>query len=116
MKALATRAPDMLLSSSALMPAVRSLDPLRRGHHALALQHHEQHAHRHEEDQNECERPADRQHHDEGADDGDDGDEEVLRAVVREFGDFEQVGGNARHELSCAVPVRRSGTRASAGA
>ena len=52
-----------------------------------------------------CQLPADLCHDDEGADDRTDGGDNILRAVMGQLRQLEQIGGEAAHQLAGAVAV-----------
>jgi hypothetical protein len=61
----------------------------------------------HRQDQRDDQRqpPLDGEHDPQGAHDGDGGDEQILRPVVSQLRDVEEVGGEAAHELAGAVLI-----------
>ena len=73
--------------------------------HAPAAAHDDNEEDRHHDAHDQRQPPFDREHDDERAHDRDHRDEQILGAVVGKFGDLEQVGGQAAHELAGAVVV-----------
>ena len=59
--------------------------------------------------------PVDREHQHEGADEGHDGDEQVLRAVMGDLADLLQILGHAGDEMAGLLVVEEAEARASAG-
>ena len=79
---------------------------LHRGlHHPPALEDGEEDEQGHHGKDDEGQLPLDGEHQAESAAQGDHRDEQVLRAVVGQLGDLEQVGGGPAHQLSGAVFV-----------
>ncbi len=78
--------------------------PGRLVHGLAALPHHGE---KHRQDQRDHQRqlPLDGEHDGKGAHNGHAGDEDVLRAVVSQLRDVEEVCGQAAHELTGAVAV-----------
>ena len=66
-------------------------------------QHHQKHRNDGHDDNGHA--PLDAEHHRQRAHDGDDGDGQILRPVVGQLRQLEQVGGQAAHQLSRAVAV-----------
>ena len=81
-------------------------------HGPAAAQHHQQ---KHGDNQRHHQRktPLDGKHHCQCADDGDSGDEQILRPVVGQLRQLEQVAGQAAHQLAGTVLV--DGTMVFAG-
>ena len=74
---------------------------LAGGQIELFAQVHDERQHEgHRRHEHERKAPVDKRHHNEGADESDRRNEEILRAVVREFNDVKQIRGAARHELA----------------
>ena len=80
---------------------------LAEGHgHGGPLFDDEQHQERQHRKGDECQRDVDGAQNDEGADHGDDRDEQILRAVVGKLGDVHQVVDDARHDDAGLVLVK----------
>ena len=76
--------------------------PGRLGHLAAAVHNHQQ-EHGDDAAHHQGQPPLDGEHHRQSADDGDQGDEQVLRPVVGQLRQLEQVRGQAAHQLAGAV-------------
>ena len=74
-------------------------------HHPLAAQGGEQDEQGDYRKYDQGQLPPDGEHDAEGPQDGDGGDEQILRAVVGQLGDLKQVAGDPAHELAGAVFV-----------
>ena len=74
-------------------------------HHPFALPHREEDEERHHGKDDESQLPTNGKHDAEGPRQGDDGDEQVLRAVMGQLRDLEQVAGDPAHKLAGAVLV-----------
>ena len=81
------------------------LDETRGAAHRAAARHDDEYGDRDEHADDEREPPFDCEHDDERAGDRDDGDEQVLGAVVRQLSDLKEVGGQAAHQMAGAVAV-----------
>ena len=81
------------------------LDETRGAAHRAAARHDDEYGDRDEHADDEREPPFDCEHDDECAGDRDDGDEQVLGAVVRQLSDLKEVGGQAAHQMAGAVAV-----------
>ena len=73
--------------------------------HLTAAAHGRPQQHRHQHQQHQRQLPPHGEHHRQRAEDGDEGDEQVLRPVVGQLRQLEQVAGQAAHELAGAVLV-----------
>lgn len=87
------------------MPGHGLLDLQRGGHHSFAHDHGEQHEQRHDTQHDQRQLPLDGEHDSKGADQSDDRDKQILRAMVRQFRNFKQVVGHPTHQLASAVLV-----------
>ena len=73
--------------------------------HVIAHGHNHRDEHRDHDAHHQGQLPADSRHDNEGADDGEGGGDNILRAVVGQLRQLKQVGGEAAHELAGAVAV-----------
>ena len=76
--------------------------------HVEALPHSEDDAGGDHDEEYQRQDRIDRKQDDQRADDGERARQDVLRAVVRQFHDLEQVVGNARHKDTGPVPVKKA--------
>ena len=81
------------------------LDHLGGPHHVLPVEvgHHQEH--RDQQHHHQGQPPLDGEHDGHGPHHRDTGDEQVLRPVVGQLGDVEELGGHAAHEVARAVLV-----------
>ena len=79
------------------------LGGLGRLAHAAPLEHDQQQEEGHQDRHHQRQTPLHAEHDDQGANDGDDGNKQILRAVVRQLRHLEKVGSQAAHQLARAV-------------
>ena len=83
------------------------LDPSGRADHPPPVQHDDDQGDRQQNQDHQRQLPLDGKHDDDRADDGDAGDEQILRTMVGHLGDFKQIARHPRQQLARLVPVEK---------